>query len=103
MIEPHISEKLGYAETTYVSSYGAIISNWSIENGTVTYLISVPANSSATVRLEYRGDPSVITESGIPAAEAEGVSSVNAENGVAEFRLLSGSYSFSVPLDSVIS
>ena len=103
LIEPHISEKLGYAETTYVSSCGAIVSNWSTGNGTVAYSISVPANSSATVRLEYRGDPSLITESGIPAAEAEGVSFVNAENGVAEFRLLSGSYSFSAPLDPVVS
>ena len=98
VIEPHISEKLGYAETTYVSGYGAIVSNWSIENGTVTYSVSVPVNSSATLRLECHGDPSSITESGTPAADAEGVTFVNAESGIAEFVLLSGNYSFSVPL-----
>jgi hypothetical protein len=97
VIEPQITELLGFAETTYVSNYGRIVSNWKIAKETVTYTISVPANTTATVKLIYKGNYLKITESGNLASEAEGVTLINANDGVVEYKLQSGNYSFVVP------
>ena len=97
VIAPQISEKLGFAETSYTSAYGKITSNWKIADETVTYTVSVPANTTATLKLTYKGLASNITEGDTKAWKADGVSFVKTQDGVAEYKLASGSYTFVVP------
>ena len=73
--------------------YGRISSRWGVSGETVTYRAIVPANTSATLYLPAR-DAASVMEGGKPAAEANGVEFLKYENGMAVFRLRSGSYDF---------
>ena len=53
----------------------------------------MPANTTATVYVPTI-DPAGVTESGIPAGQAEGVEFIRAENGAAVYQVGSGHYSF---------
>jgi len=55
--------------------------------------VSVPANSTAEVRVPTRAD-AVVHEGGIPAAGAPGVEFLRREAGRAVFRIGSGEYRF---------
>jgi alpha-L-rhamnosidase len=62
-------------------------------NGKFILEVSIPANTTATIYVPANAG-SAITESGRPAAGAEGVKYVKEENGKAIFEVGSGNYSF---------
>ena len=61
---PGIESGLTYANTSIDALVGKLVSNWKYENGTLTWEIEVPANTTATVIIPM-ADAKGITESGV--------------------------------------
>jgi alpha-L-rhamnosidase len=80
------------------SMYGLIKSEWTLQNDTFDWQITVPANTTATVYVPAV-DASRITENRQPVESAGGVAFLRRENGFAVFAVKAGSYSFSSQLD----
>jgi len=91
--EPDPTGKMEWAEGYYDSMYGRIKSSWKLNNGTLNYKATVPANTSATLFLPASSAENV-TESNGPAGESTGVSFLKFEDGKALYKLESGSYVF---------
>lgn len=85
------------AEGFCESMYGRIESAWKVEEGTLIYRATVPANTTATLYLPTSGTD--VTENGTPAAEADGVAFLGREGDMALFELGSGSYEFHTGYD----
>ena len=71
---PGIESGLTYANTSIDALVGKLVSNWRYENGTLTWEIEVPANTTATVIIPL-ADAKGITESGVNifGKSAEGI------------------------------
>ena len=87
------SGEMTWAKGHYDSVYGRIESSWNVENGTLTYKATVPANTTATVYIPtYNQD--TVTEGGRPIETSEGVTFIEFKDGKAVYELESGSYEF---------
>ncbi|HSY18292.1 MAG TPA: family 78 glycoside hydrolase catalytic domain [Candidatus Acidoferrales bacterium] len=93
LIDPVIRDGLTWAKTSFDSAHGTVATAWKTEGKRLTLEISVPANTTATVRIPT-SDPASITESGRPVEQVEGVKFLRQENGRAIFRVGSGTYKF---------
>ncbi|HMR49858.1 MAG TPA: family 78 glycoside hydrolase catalytic domain [Arachnia sp.] len=96
VIEPRpgggITEAAGRIETIY----GPLSTDWSTTATGIRLDVTVPVNTTSTVRLPA-GEPSTITEGGAPLAGVAGITAVRqAGEGVVEVVVGSGSYSFEV-------
>ncbi len=96
LIQPHPGPGLTFADATYDSVRGRIQSHWKQEAGTFTLDVSIPANTSAMVRIPA-ADANRVLESGKSAMNAQGVRFVRQENGAAIFQVGSGDYKFTTP------
>jgi alpha-L-rhamnosidase len=56
ILHPQPGDGLTYARASLQTFYGEVISDWKLENGTFTYLITIPPNTTATVRLPINGE-----------------------------------------------
>lgn len=91
--KPDPTGEMKSAEGYYDSMYGRIRSAWNVDEGVVTYRVTVPANSTATLYLPAAAE-SVVEESGRPVSDAAGVSLLRREKNLAVIQLSSGSYEF---------
>ena len=83
------------ASGSYCSRYGEISSAWSApDKKSLVYDCTVPANTTATLRLPVASEDIALMEGGVPAREAEGVTYVGYEDGCMVFTLGSGTYHF---------
>lgn len=87
LMEPKFPEGLSHVKASYHSVYGEIKSEWSKTGNTLDWEISIPANTSAIVRLPR--------EMNITTPEGEGVRSVNQTDTAIEIELGSGTYRLS--------
>ena len=94
-IKPQITGDLTFVKCRYNSIRGAIVSDWSKENGSLTLKITVPFNTTATVFVPA-GENDQITENGIPLRQNKDISFLRMEDGTAVFEVGSGSYEFVV-------
>ncbi len=94
-IAPTPGGSLTWANTTYHSIRGEIASNWKTEGDRFHLQVTIPANTTATVRVP-RGDGQSVSESGNPVANATGVRSVDNRANAVVIELGSGSYEFLV-------
>jgi hypothetical protein len=95
-VHPQPGGGLTHARATYDSVAGRISSAWELdEQGRMTLDVTVPANTTATLRFPA-GDRSVVTESGGLAEQADGVRFVRSGAGEVVYELGSGTYSFAV-------
>jgi len=91
ILEPKIPVKVESAGTEFESPYGKVKSSWKQKDGVVTWDVSVPANSSATIIFPSIGLADV-EESGEPLAKAEGIKTIaGLESSV---QVSSGNYQF---------
>ncbi|MEU3617916.1 family 78 glycoside hydrolase catalytic domain [Streptomyces sp. NPDC006872] len=92
-LQPHIDPtgKITHVAGSHVSPYGEITSEWAVRGEVLVYRTQVPANSTATLRIPARAASSV-REGRAPLARADGVKLLGFEDGVATYRLPSGSY-----------
>ena len=93
LLKPEPGGNLTWARGYYDSPHGRIGSDWKIENGQFLWNVQIPANTTATVYLPAK-DAAGVTESGLPAAKAEGVTFLRTENGAAVYKVGSGCYRF---------
>ena len=84
-MEPVFPEKLHHVEASYVSPYGKIGSSWKRDGDKLTWNISIPANTTATVKLPTRFGIKV-------DANRPGIQSVNEEGGFLILTLGSGAW-----------
>lgn len=56
ILSPETTQKLSYVNATYDSSYGEIVSNWTRNDGVLTYEATIPANTTATIKLPVEED-----------------------------------------------
>ncbi len=94
-IMPRPGGGLTSAKGTLESVYGLISSEWAETASSFTLSVTVPPNTTATVCVPGDGNDSV-TEGGVPAADSEGVTELDAVDGYRRFSVGSGSYSFTV-------
>ena len=93
VIHPRPSREVAWCEASYDSIRGPIACRWRCEGDQFTLAATVPANTTATVFVPA-SDPAVVTESGKPAAQSEGVRLLRTELGLVVFHVDSGSYQF---------
>jgi alpha-L-rhamnosidase len=96
ILRPRPGDALTTASANYESIRGRIASAWAIKDGTLTLDVTIPANVTATLYMPA-GDAASVTESGKPAATAEGVKLASAQAGPPVFELQSGTYHFAAP------
>ena len=91
-------DSLTYASGELMTYSGKIKAAWKLsDDGKIfTYDIEIPANTTATLMLPVESEEAFITESGIPAEDAVGITYIKTENGKAYFEAASGAYSFKV-------
>ena len=95
ILKPHVIKTLDFARTRYNSIYGILKSEWSYKDNEFMWLITIPANTTATVYVPAE-NPYKIWESGKLASESEGVRYREMQNGKAVFEIGSGNYTFIV-------
>jgi alpha-L-rhamnosidase len=93
VVKPVIGDGLTWAKTSFDSIHGRIVSNWKCEGEKLTVEVTIPPNTTATIFVPAK-DAANVTESGKPAAEAEGVKFLRMENGAAIYAVGSGTYQF---------
>jgi alpha-L-rhamnosidase len=93
IFSPHPGDGLTEAQAMHQSLYGEIKSSWKLSEGKMTYSITVPANSTATVHLP-RAEIDEISENNQPLRNAEGLLKSSQEIGKATLQIGSGSYEF---------
>jgi alpha-L-rhamnosidase len=84
-MEPAFPEKLKFVNASYDSPYGKIVSNWTRDGDNLTWEITVPANTTATVALS--------TRFGIKPESGNGIHGVKEADGKVLIELGSGKYS----------
>jgi alpha-L-rhamnosidase len=99
IIEPNPVGDLTFAKARYHSVRGLIASEWRIAHGKFELTVTIPPNTTATVRLPA-ADSSRITEGGRPAARAKGLRFIEVRDGRSVFEAGSGTYVFAAPARS---
>jgi alpha-L-rhamnosidase len=92
-IHPRPSSEVTWCLASYDSIRGRIVSDWKYDGNKFWLEITVPANTTATVFVPATG-PAVVTESGRPASQSEGVTWLQTEPGTVVYKLESGVYRF---------
>ena len=96
MIAPRPSASITWARGEYESIRGTIKSYWQLRNGTLHLEITVPANTTATVRVPVT-QADAVTESGKPAGKAEAVKFLRGDKDAVVYEVGSGRYVFEAP------
>jgi alpha-L-rhamnosidase len=98
-IEPHLTDKLTFAKASYASNYGEIASGWERSGSKITLRVTVPPNTTATLRLP-RADANEVRENGVALGNALGIKAAAVKNNLLELEVGSGKYSFEWTLKS---
>jgi hypothetical protein len=96
-LHPRPTAEVSWCRASYDSIRGKIVSDWKLTGGQFELKTTIPANTTATIIIPV-SDTGAVTESGQLAAQAEGVTLLRSEPGVAVYKVGSGVYQF----DSVI-
>jgi alpha-L-rhamnosidase len=95
-IRPTFVKDLQFVRATYRCPSGLIESRWKRDDGRLILDAVVPPNTMATFMLPA-ADANLVTESGQPAARAQGVRVLGTADGTTFFSAASGSYRFELP------
>jgi alpha-L-rhamnosidase len=93
IIKPAVLGDLTRVNCSYDSFHGRIITHWKRDGAKLSLDITIPANTAATVFVPAQHAAGV-TESGQPAAKAEGVEFLGMQNKTAVYAVGSGTYQF---------
>jgi alpha-L-rhamnosidase len=97
--EPDPTGQMTFAKGYYDSMYGRIESSWEIKDNSCHYRFVVPANTTATVYMPVQDEKKVIINHK-QSSKATGVTFLKKINGKAVFEVVSGIYTFDIPLGS---
>lgn len=90
-LEPHSGGGLNHADAEFASLYGQIKSGWKLDGNDFVYDATVPANTTATIKLPGAKINSLSLPEGLKSSVKESEDGISVEVG-------SGSYSFRYPL-----
>ena len=93
IIRPQMPKNLDWVRCNYNSVRGLIVSNWQRKGDKLKIDITIPPNTTATVYVPAK-DAARVTESGVSAAQAEGVQFLRQEGPAAVFAVGAGEYHF---------
>ena len=96
-LKPHGYTQLAWAKVEHDSLYGPIKSNWQVKNGKLSWQISIPVNTSATIYVPVKAGGAV-TEGGKSAEQQAGIKFIHKENDRAIYEIESGAYDFQTAL-----
>ncbi len=96
VVAPRPGGGVTWARASYESIRGRIACDWKLDGARFTLRLTVPPNTTATVRLPT-AERSAVTESGLPAVQAVGVKFLHATGKATFFQVGSGSYVFEAP------
>ncbi|HEX7001658.1 MAG TPA: glycoside hydrolase family 78 protein, partial [Trueperaceae bacterium] len=101
LLRPRPGGGVDHAAAVYRSIRGPIESRWKVAGGRLSYRVTVPPNTTATLYLPTT-DPAGVTEGGRLATKSPGIEPLppGAAKGVAVFELASGMYSFEAAFDA---
>jgi hypothetical protein len=91
LIAPAVVGDVQWVDAHYDSTWGRIGSSWRKAAGTVTYALTIPVNTLATVRIAT-AEPARVTVNGARTATAAGVLKTGVTAGTIELVMGSGSY-----------
>lgn len=94
-IAPHIGGSLTWAEATYDSMQGTIRSRWELDGEALRVHVTIPANTTARVRLPV-GRGALVTESGEPVDQIQGIERIERQGKTLVVEIGSGTYVFDV-------
>jgi alpha-L-rhamnosidase len=94
-MKPSFVSGLTHVDASYHSMHGWIRSNWTNKEDQFTWSITIPGNTKAMIYLPAKSEREV-SEGGMPAVSAAGVRFIKWQDGLAEFEIGSGEYSFLV-------
>ena len=97
IITPEIVGDITWAETSYQTLSGEIISSWKISNDNFTLKVRIPVGCTATIEIP-QADPDKITESGKSVMLSESIKIVNVSDGKTKCEVASGEYIFKTGL-----
>lgn len=92
-MKPSFVNQLNNVEAAYQSASGDIKSQWKKEGSQIKWQIEVPVNTIAVIHIPANSAAS-LKEGGKDISNAEGVSLLKWENGIATLRIGSGNYQF---------
>ncbi|MBO3840878.1 MAG: family 78 glycoside hydrolase catalytic domain [Candidatus Brockarchaeota archaeon] len=95
IIKPKPSRELGRVHASYESIRGTVSVDWWFSGDAFHLQLVIPANTSALVYVPT-SEPERVMESGKPAEKSECVKLIGIREGCVVYRVLSGSYSFTV-------
>ena len=93
-IAPSVGGGLTHGKGTFESVFGTITSDWSTTESGLALAVTVPVNTTASVRIPAANQWSV-TEGGEPLTPGDGITVESVENGMVTLSVGSGSYAFS--------
>lgn len=93
VLKPSPVAGLEYADTSYRSVRGSIVSNWRIKDDMFCWNVLIPPSASAVIYIP-REFAEHVQESGHDAERAVGVELIGFQDGVPTYRVQSGSYFF---------
>ena len=96
LIQPQPVGGLTWAQAQHESPHGLIVCAWRREGGTFQLNVTIPANTSATVRVPA-ADHTRVRESGLSPDHSAAIQFVRQEPEHAVFEVGSGSYTFTAP------
>jgi len=92
-LRPRPTREVSWCQADYDSPRGRISIHWQTQDDHFAMETTIPANTKATVIIPAT-DPGSVTESGHPAAQAEGVTLLRTEPGAVILQVGSGIYKF---------
>jgi alpha-L-rhamnosidase len=96
LIVPEIVGDLTWAETTFNTIHGEILSSWKIEANNFILKVKIPVNCKAVVTIP-QADPGKITENGNPIIDSKDLKILNKTEGKTLCEISSGEYLFKTP------
>jgi len=97
LLQPNFVNGLNAFEATHTGPYGKIISSWKKSGGRIIYDISIPANSTATLKLQLPNGKKLFENGKIVTNNT--TMSLNLEktlNAETSFNLMAGNYQFEI-------
>ncbi len=93
IVRPVPGGEITSAAGSYESRFGQVATDWQLTDAGLAIDVTVPAGAGATVYIP-EPETGTLLESGVSAAEAEGVELLGTRDGVAVYQVGSGEYSF---------
>ena len=94
-MKPFFPDGLSFVKASHQSPYGEIRSEWQKDAKALIWNITIPSNSSALVSIPAES-AAQLTESGKAVGQSEGITCIDAEDGIVKMEVASGNYQFKV-------